>query len=67
MVKRKTRVRKNVSLTAITNCQNKKWYKTEAQALAASEDRMFDNMTASIGTYKCNICGNWHLTSLVLL
>lgn len=46
------------------NCDDKKWYKSEVEALDAAQQGMFDHMNIELGVYQCHICGNWHLTQL---
>ncbi len=45
-------------------CEGKRFFATEAEALAAADARMFDHMSSDIGVYHCPTCLHWHLTSL---
>jgi hypothetical protein len=46
------------------NCDNKKRYKTELEAIATKEHQELVNMSLRLRVYKCNVagCGGWHLT-----
>lgn len=45
-------------------CEGKRFFKTEAEALAAADVGMLENMSVTLGVYQCATCGNWHLTSI---
>lgn len=46
----------------IVSCQTKKVYRTrkEAEDMATY---LYDEKELDLGTYKCQICDGWHLTS----
>ncbi|MDN5275799.1 MAG: hypothetical protein JWN33_448 [Candidatus Saccharibacteria bacterium] len=43
-------------------CEKKTAYKTEADAVAAADHRMLENMSVDLEVYQCNVCNQWHLT-----
>lgn len=45
-------------------CENKRFFKTEVEALEAADFRMLENMNVDIGVYQCPTCRYWHLTSI---
>lgn len=59
---KRRKIKNTVSDRAIRNCESKAWFKSEKEAIEASEMRMLDNMTVNLAVYQCNICRNWHLT-----
>lgn len=61
---RKNNVIKHDPFRMTRNCQHKRRFLTQQQAEQAADDQMLIDMNAVISVYKCDICGNWHLTSL---
>lgn len=47
-----------------TTCENKRFFKTEKEAIEAADFRMLEQMSVQIGIYQCPRCRNWHLTSI---
>jgi len=45
-------------------CQGKRRYATEQEALQVGEEQQLLNFGQDLilSTYRCNICGGWHLT-----
>ena len=64
---RPRRIKKNADLHSYRFdmiCENKRFFKTEQEALDAADFRMLEYMSVQIGVYHCTNCRNWHLTSL---
>lgn len=45
-------------------CEGKRFFKTEEEALEAADTGMLDDMSVSLGVYRCVTCRQWHLTSI---
>ena len=45
-------------------CEGKRFFSTEAAALEAADVGMLENMSVSLGVYRCPNCFQWHLTSI---
>jgi hypothetical protein len=46
----------------VSNCQNKRRFDNEKQALDAADHQMLVNPNIVLSVYKCELCGGWHLT-----
>ena len=44
------------------NCQSKRAYKNEKEAIKAAELQMLMDFKLELDTYKCVVCYKWHLT-----
>jgi len=55
---------KHIRLIVNDNCQSKRRYLNEREALKTAEFQMLVNPGLSLSTYKCDICQGWHLTRL---
>ncbi|MET0979802.1 MAG: hypothetical protein ABWX90_00935 [Candidatus Saccharimonadales bacterium] len=45
-----------------SNCQQKRRFSTEREAVAAAEYQMLLKPDMELSVYKCELCGGWHLT-----
>lgn len=45
-------------------CEGKRFFETEEAALEAADVGMLENMSVTLGVYRCATCGHWHLTSI---
>jgi hypothetical protein len=59
---RKNNTPKHHSFRSVNNCDTKRRYKTEKEALAAADYQMLVNQNLELSVYKCELCGGWHLT-----
>ena len=44
------------------NCDAKRRYISENEAIKAADYQMLINQNLELSTYKCNLCFKWHLT-----
>ncbi len=47
-----------------SNCQQKRRYGNEREALEVAAYQMLLKPELQLGVYKCELCGGWHLTSI---
>jgi len=45
-----------------SNCEQKRRFGTEKEAQDAAEYQMLLKPNLELSTYKCDLCGGWHLT-----
>lgn len=45
-----------------SNCQSKRRFGTEKQAESAAEHQELIQHNLELSTYRCELCGGWHLT-----
>jgi hypothetical protein len=48
-----------------SNCQSKRRFATEREAQETAEHQMLLKPGLQLATYKCELCGGWHLTRRV--
>jgi len=46
----------------VSQCQNKRRFKNEKEAIEAAEYQMLIKPTLELSVYKCEFCSGWHLT-----
>jgi hypothetical protein len=61
MPRRNKRVAHEPYETSRFTC-DKRRFKSEGEALKAAELQMLEKMMLELSVYKCDICGQWHLT-----
>ena len=49
-------------MIVINNCDKKRKYRTEKQALESADYQMLINQGLELSVYKCERCRMWHLT-----
>jgi len=49
-------------ITFINNCQPKRKFNNEKEAIKAAEYQMLIDINLDLSVYKCDICNKWHLT-----
>ena len=59
---RKNKQIKHTRVTFMNNCQPKRKYSNEKEALNAAEYQMLLDVNLELSIYKCDICNKWHLT-----
>lgn len=46
----------------VSACQNKRRFANEREAREAADHQMLLKPDLQLSTYKCELCGGWHLT-----
>jgi hypothetical protein len=46
----------------VTGCHDKRKFKTEREALSAADYQMLVKPGLELTAYRCDFCGQWHLT-----
>ena len=59
---RKNSTPKHVPFRFVSNCQAKRRFTSEKEALSAAEHQMLTQPNLELTVYKCELCGGWHLT-----
>lgn len=59
---RQNKTPKYQKATFYISCTSKKRYKSENETIKTAEIQMLQNAGLELSTYKCDICGFWHLT-----
>ena len=50
------------SSVTINNCDSKRRYNSEREAINTAEYQMLINQNLELAVYKCDMCFKWHLT-----
>lgn len=50
----------------ISNCQKKRHFKSEKEAIFAADFQMLQDMNLELSVYKCSDCNLWHLTRNII-
>lgn len=59
---RKNSTPKHVPFRFASNCQTKRRFTSEKEAVSAAEHQMLVRHDLELTVYKCELCGGWHLT-----
>lgn len=60
---RKNNAPKHQPFRLVNNCEQKRRFKTEKEALSAADYQMLLKQDLELSVYQCELCGGWHLTS----
>ncbi|HMH70592.1 MAG TPA: hypothetical protein VK502_04275 [Candidatus Saccharimonadales bacterium] len=60
---RQNNTQKHQPFRLARNCEDKRRFRSEKDALETAEHQMLINPGLELGVYKCHFCSNWHLTS----
>jgi len=60
---RKNRTLPHTPFRFTTNCQKKRRFSSEREAKEAADYQMALKPELELTTYKCELCGGWHLTN----
>ncbi|MNH50306.1 hypothetical protein D3C73_19180 [compost metagenome] len=59
---RKNGTPKHIPFRFASNCQTKRRFRSEKEALSAADHQMLTQSNLTLNIYKCELCGGWHLT-----
>ena len=59
---RKNSTQKHVPFRFASNCQTKRRFASEKEAVSAADHQMLVRHDLELTVYKCELCGGWHLT-----
>ncbi|MEI6054229.1 MAG: hypothetical protein WCQ49_02560 [Candidatus Saccharibacteria bacterium] len=51
-------------ITFVNNCQPKRKYSSEKEAIKAADYQMLLDINLELSVYKCDTCNKWHLTRI---